>query len=195
VIVGLTGGIGSGKSTVARLFALMGCAVFNSDEAAKDAYTHEAVRKKVIGLLGSDAYHMNGALDRAYVSDRVFSDTTLLGKLNAIIHPEVGVTFGRFISEHKGEIIVKESALLFEANLTGSCDKIVVVEAPDEVRIRRVMERDGVSRDEVMKRMMSQLPQGAKIARADFVIHNGEREMVIPQVDAISEQLRGLNVN
>lgn len=190
MIVGLTGGIGSGKSTVAKLFALMGCAVFNSDDAAKAAYGIGEVREQVESLLGPDAYTADGNINRARIAGKVFSDTGLLAKLNAIIHPAVGRAFRKFISENEGKIIVKESALLFEADIAKDCDRVVVVEAPDDMRVSRVMARDGVTGDEVLKRMKSQLPQQLKIDRADFVVHNGRNDMLIPQVELICAQLQ-----
>jgi dephospho-CoA kinase len=192
MIAGLTGGIGSGKSTVARLFEIMGCEVFNSDQVAREVYFEDDVRLRVTGLLGRDAYK-DEQLNKPYISSRIFSDTLLLHQLNAIIHPAVIRRFNEFAKEHQGKIIIKESALLFEANLTGGLDKIIVVVADDELRINRVMKRENISRDEVMKRIKSQLPQTEKAKKADFIIENNEREFLITQTLAIFKELEKLS--
>lgn len=191
MIAGLTGGIGSGKSKVAELFALLGCAVFHSDEAARDIYFDAEVKLRVSQLLGPEVYLGKTQIDRALISSRIFSDTTLLHELNAIIHPAVGKKFEMFRTENKGRIIIKETALLFEANLQNQVDKIIVVAADDELRIRRVMARDGLTKQEVTKKMNSQLSQDHKLKLADFVIRNNETELVIPQVLTIYNQLHG----
>jgi dephospho-CoA kinase len=182
MIVGLTGGIGSGKSMVATMFAVLGCEVFNSDEAAKKIYFEEETRSRVIDLLGKEAYLNEQELNRVFISSKIFSDTALLHQLNGIIHPEVKKKFTNFVSENAGKIIVKETALLFEAGIDKEVDKIVLVTADDELRIARVMKRDGLSRAEILNKIKSQLPQEEKIRRSDFVIYNNEKEFVITQV-------------
>jgi dephospho-CoA kinase len=190
MIVGLTGGIGSGKSTVARLFEIMGCVIFYSDLVAKQVYYEKEVKKKVTGLLGEMAYKNETEINKAYISSMIFSDTILLHKLNAIIHPAVIEEFNRFADANKGRILVKESALLFEARLTEGLDKIIVVTAPDELRIKRVMSRENVSREYVQKKISSQLPQQEKIKKADYIITNDEEEFLITQVLDIHRQLK-----
>ncbi len=189
MVAGLTGGIGSGKSQVARLFALLGCAVFQSDEAARDIYFDPTVREEVKRLLGDNAYVSDTQIDRTYISSRVFSNSDLLHRLNRIIHPAVGRKFDSFREANQGRIIIKETALLFEAKLQHQVDKIIVVTAADELRIGRVMARDGLSREDVLKKMQSQLSQEQKISQADFVIDNNEREFLITQVLNIYKQL------
>ena len=188
MIAGLTGGIGSGKSTVARLFALLGAAVFYSDEAAKQAYLLPHIRSQIAALLGKEAYNAQG-IDRKFIAAQVFGNKKLLEALNAIIHPEVGHQFKRFVSEHPRQLIIKESALLIEAGVTGGLDKLIVVTSPDELRIKRVMRRDGSSREEVLAKLNSQIPQDEKAARADYVVVNDERQLLIPRVEAIFEEL------
>src|SRR5688500_404245 len=133
MIAGLTGGIGSGKSVVSRLLEILGCAVFNSDVAAKEAYFDEGVPAKVKSLLGNEAYSSDDKLNKVHISAKVFSNTDLLHHLNAIIHPVVKDKFIAFCKVNKGHVIIKETALLFEAGLETSCDKIIVVAAPDEL--------------------------------------------------------------
>ncbi len=189
MIVGLTGGIGSGKSTVAQLFEILGCALFNSDEAAKSVYFNEHIKSQVINLLGTQAYICSYELDKPFISKKIFSNTDLLHQLNSIIHPEVKKCFENFKSENQGKIIIKESALLFEAKTNKDLDKIILVAADDELRISRVMARDGLSKEEVLNKIKSQLPQQEKIKLADFVIYNNEEEFLITHVLKIHGEL------
>ncbi len=190
MIIGLTGGIGSGKSTVARLFEILGCALSNSDDVAKAIYFKEEVQPVVINLLGKEAYLNEGELNKTFIAQKIFSDTGLLHQLNAIIHPEVKKCFENFKKDNSGKIIVKETALLFEAKLEKTVDKIVLVAADDELRIKRVTRRDGLSREDVLKKIKSQLPQEDKIKLSDYVIYNNEEEFLITQVTGIFEKLR-----
>ena len=189
---GLTGGIGSGKSTVARLFELLGCALFESDKVAREIYFDPAVKPKVIALLGGESYLTESSIDRAFISSRIFSDTSLLQQLNAIIHPAVIERSKHFAREHSEQVVIKETALLFEARLEKDVDKIILVVANDDIRIDRVMRRDALTRHEVGLKIKSQLPQEEKIKRSDYIIYNNETELVIPQVIAIYKQLSGL---
>lgn len=189
MIIGLTGGIGSGKSTVARVFEILGCSLFNSDEAAKRVYFDAEIKAQVIGLLGNESYMGEKELNKMFISSKIFADTALLHKLNAVIHPAVKKQFEQFVAEQKNRIIIKESALLFEANIYQEMDKIILVVADDETRIGRVMQRDGLTREEVLKKIKSQLPQEEKIKQSHFVIDNNEKQLVIKQVLHIYNQL------
>lgn len=189
MVIGLTGGIGSGKSTVARLFEIIGCAVFYSDDVAKEIYFDREIRAKVISLLGSEAYVSETEINKKYISSKIFPDTPLLHGLNAIIHPAVIKKFDIFKKKHINNLVIKETALLFEAKLEGQADKIVLVAADDELRIKRVMQRDGLSKEEVIKKIQAQLPQQEKIEKSDFVIHNDEKEFLITQVLTIYNKL------
>jgi dephospho-CoA kinase len=189
---GLTGGIGSGKSLVAKVFEMLGCAVFNSDEAAKEVYFEQEVKQEVVKLLGAEAYESDRKLNKAYISGKIFSDTALLHRLNGIIHPSVKKRFLAFSENNKGKIVIKESALLFEAGLHKEVDKVILVTAKDELRIDRVMMRDGLSRQEVMLKMKSQLTQEEKIKQSDFMIRNNEEEFVITQTLEIYLKLKAL---
>lgn len=191
--IGLTGGIGSGKSTVAKVFALMGCKVLNSDELAKQSYFKPEVKPRIVALLGAEAYLSESQLNKAFIADKIFKDKNLLQQINAIIHPEVKKEFALYSKAHPQDIIIKETALLFEAGLAAEVDKRVVVVAPDDLRIQRVMLRDGVSAEQVKERMAVQMPQDKKIALSDFVIHNDEEQLVIPQVLKIVELFGGGN--
>jgi dephospho-CoA kinase len=189
MVVGLTGGIGTGKSTVAKLFELLGAKVFNSDDNARDQYFVPAIRQQVTALLGKDCYLSDGTLDRKYISGKIFSDTTLLQKLNNIIHPAVGKDFKTFINSNPGKLIIKESALLFEIGLDKELDRVILVTSPLELRIERVMKRDGLSREEVMNKIKNQLSESEKLKRAELVITNDEKEFLIPQTLKIYKEL------
>lgn len=189
MVIGLTGGIGSGKSTVARLFEIIGCPVFYSDDVAKEIYFDKDVRSKVIALLGNEAYISETEINKKHISSKIFSDTALLHQLNAIIHPAVIKQFEIFKNKHAGKLVVKETALLFEAKLEAQVNKIVLVAADDELRIARVMQRDGLTKEEVIKKIKAQLPQEEKIPKSDFVINNNEKEFLITQVLTIYNKL------
>lgn len=190
MIVGLTGGIGSGKSTVAKLFELLGCLVFESDKAARDIYFDPLIRPQVTALLGKESYLSEHAIDKAFISSKIFSDASLLKQLNAIIHPAVIGQSKRFAAAHPDRIVIKETALLFEAGLEKDVDTIVLVAADDETRIQRVMARDKLSREEVLRKINSQLSQEEKIKRSDRVIYNDESELLIPQVLKVYASLK-----
>lgn len=189
MVIGLTGGIGSGKSTVARLFEIIGCAVFYSDDVAKEIYFDNDIKPQIISLLGKEAYISDKEINKSHISSKIFTDTDLLHRLNAIIHPAVIDRFVTFKNNNAGKLVVKETALLFEAKLESQVDKIVLVASNDELRIDRVMKRDGLSREDVVKKIKAQLPQEEKILRSDFVINNNEDEFLITQVLNIYNKL------
>jgi dephospho-CoA kinase len=191
MIVGLTGGIGSGKSTVAKFFEVLRVPVYYSDESAKRSYYQPEVKSKIIDLLGTEAYSEDEKIDRVMISKKVFGEPSLLQKLNAIIHPAVDADFKEFLKEHSGEkFIVKESALLFETGIYKKMDKNILVTAPLELRVKRVVDRDKTDEASVIKRINHQMPDEEKIPISDFVILNDEKEAVIPQVLAIFEKLQ-----
>ncbi len=190
MVVGLTGGIGSGKSTVAKLFEVMGVPVYNSDTRAKEMYYKPEVKEQVIRLLGTNAYDENGKLNPAHISKIIFGDSGVLQKINAIIHPAVEADFKEFAQQHaKHKLILKESALVFEAGIYKKLDKTILVTSPMELRISRVMERDKINREEVIKRMNHQLPDEEKAPISDFIINNDEKTGLILQVLNVFEKL------
>ncbi len=193
MIVGLTGGIGSGKSMVAKLFELLGCAVFNSDEVAKELYYETAIKEKVVHLLGQESYVNSNEINKTYISFKIFNDTGLLHQLNQIIHPAVIEKFKLYCEKNQDNIVIKETALLFEANLTQDVDYIVVVAANDELRIQRIMQRDALTKEVVLKKISAQLLQELKIKKADFVIYNNEEEFLISQVLNVFKILKSSN--
>ncbi len=190
MIIGLTGGIGSGKTTVARLLETMGCVLYNSDDRAKELYFDAAVKAEVIALLGTEAYSENGALNKAHISGKVFSDKALLQQLNGIIHPAVKKDFERFTERFPKQIVIKESAILFETGIYKDLDATILVTAPLHEKIQRVMARNKVTKEEVEKRMLAQWTDEQKIPLADHVIGNADNQALIPQALEILTKLR-----
>jgi dephospho-CoA kinase len=191
MIVALTGGIGSGKTTVAKLFETMGCVVYNSDERAKELYNIPEVKKQVIELLGDSAYLPNNKLNKEFISDVIFKDKNKLEKLNAIIHPALAIDFETFVKQQNSEsIIIKESALIFETGLYKNFTDIILVVAPLEQKIKRVISRNLISKEEVEKRMHVQWTDEQKLPLANFIISNSDTDAIIPQVLGVLEKLK-----
>lgn len=187
---GITGGIGSGKTTVARVFSLLGIPVYYADDAAKQLLSEDAdVRKSVRRLFGDEVF-TNGKPDRKKMAALVFNDKEKLAKLNAIIHPAVRKHFENWVKEHSdAPYILKEAAILFESGTYKELDKIITVVAPEETRIARVMKRDHVTADAVRDRMANQLDDKEKIKLSDFIVRNSDDDLIIPQVLDIHQQL------
>lgn len=193
-IVGITGGIGSGKSTVARYIEEMGFPIYYSDQRAKDIVNEDPFLKdRIIEILGNEAYDDNGFYDRQFVSSVVFNDQQLLDKLNATIHPAVKQDFERWIQRQNSEFLFKETALLFELGLDRDCYKTVLVTAEDNLRIKRVMDRDGKTYREVETIISKQMPEKDKCKRADFIIlNNTDLEELKEQTNLMMEKLTRL---
>lgn len=191
MLVGLTGGIGSGKTIVSKVFETMGCFVYNSDEKAKALYYNSNIKKNVIELLGSECYLNDHEINKDYISKKVFNYPELLQKLNQIIHPAVKEDFINFKNKlPEKSIIVKETALLFEAGINKDLDYTILVTAPIDIKIKRVMSRNHISKEEVEKRMSSQWSDEQKKNLANIVITNDESLALIPQVISIIEKLK-----
>jgi len=190
VIVGLTGGIGSGKTTVAQIFASLGVPIFVADEVSKSLIDTDINLQRALKSLIGDDVVKDGKIDRPLMASRIFSDEALLAKVNQLIHPAVGRAFQTWYAEQSSPYVIREAAILFESGTDQDCQKIVVVSAPEELRIRRVMARSGESEAQIRQRMAKQWPQERKEALADFIIKNDEGEMLIPQVLSIHEDLK-----
>jgi dephospho-CoA kinase len=191
MIVGLTGGIGSGKTTVAHLFETMGCAIYNSDEEAKQLYFHASIKQQVINLLGKEAYLNDSEINKSFISRKVFSNTELLHQLNAIIHPNLKEDFIKFKNKFSPDtLIIKETALLFETGIYKDLDYSILVTAPLHLKIERVLKRNSISKEEVEKRMAAQWPDEKKIPLANFVIINDNEQALIPQVLQVIQTLK-----
>ena len=194
-IIGITGGIGSGKSTVSKFIEEAGFPVYYSDVRAKTIVNDDAeLQQKIKELLGENSYDENGFYNRRYVGEIIFKDDQLRLQLNALIHPAVKINFENWISEQKTPFIFKETALLFELKLNESCYKSILVTADDNIRIKRVMDRDGKTYREVEAVMNKQMPEKDKIKIADFVIFNndGLEELKIKTNQFINELKEGL---
>jgi len=180
-IIGITGGIGSGKSLVSELFSSLGHPSYNSDIEAKRLYLNPEIKKEVISIFGEDVYSGN-VLNRAVLGSKVFSDKALLEKLNQLIHPAVGAHFKNWVEEQDSNLIFKEAAILIESEAYKSCNGIITVSASESLRTERVMTRDGVSEAEVKNRMDKQLSDKERESYADWVILNDGTSSVIKQV-------------
>jgi len=192
MIIGLTGGIGSGKSTVAKVFQHLGVPVFIADEESKLILDSDSIlQEKLIKLLGADLMR-NGRIDKTFMAQRIFKDKALLQAVNAMLHPLVGIAFQEWALLHKDKpYVIREAAILFESNTYKDCDKIVVVTAPESLRVERVMQRSGVSAEAVKDRMAQQWPQEKKDALAHYLIDNSGEKSLIKQVIAIHENIIG----
>lgn len=188
--VGITGGIGSGKSTVCRLFAQRGVAVYDSDAAAKRLmHDDAALRERIAARFGVSAYR-DGELDRTYLAGQVFGHPDALADLNAIVHPAVIADFEAWTRRQQGDYVVLESAILFEAGLERHVDRTVAVLAPLDLRIERTCRRDGCTADAVRRRIESQLDDDTLCARADYTIVNILESDLAPAVGELDRRFR-----
>ena len=172
-IIGITGGIGSGKSTVSKFIEELGFPVYDSDFWAKELVNlDENLKSRIIELLGEESYDENGKYNRKFVAEKVFENQELLLKLNQIIHPAVKIHFENWVNAQNAEFVFKETALLFELKLNESCYQSILVTADENIRIKRVMDRDGRTYREVKEIIDKQMPEVDKVKLADFVIQN-----------------------
>jgi dephospho-CoA kinase len=186
--IGLTGGIGSGKTTVAKIFELLNVPVYYADEATKRLYhTDAALMASVKKNFGEDIYTA-GKLNRSKLGAIVFSDPKKLTLLNKLAHPPTIKDAEDWMSTQTAPYIIKEAALLFESGSYKGLDYVIGVRSSVELRIKRIVERDGVTKDEVIKRMQRQMDEESKMAQCDFIIENNEQELVIPQVLNLHEK-------
>lgn len=187
--VGLTGGIGSGKSTVAKIFQTLGIPVFDADAVAKSImHTNTSVKAGVIEAFGEAAYR-DGELNRKFIADIVFKDPFQLEILNSIVHPATMQAAEEWFQQQEAPYVIKEAALLFEAGSAAGLDLIIGVTAPQHVRIHRVMQRDGIGRQEVLTRMGRQIEDTIKMRLCDVVIKNDGVQALLPQVLALHDDL------
>lgn len=192
--VGITGGIGSGKSTVARVFAALGIPVYEADERAKTLIEEEPVLVRSIkALFGNEAYSSEGKYNKAYIAEKVFQDQSLLQKLNAIVHPAVGKDFEDWASRQNSPYVIKEAAIMTRGTggRSAGLDKIIVVSSPLPLRIERIKNRDGRSQEQIENIIRNQKTEEEFLALADYVIRNNEDEFITDQVVKIHERLAG----
>ena len=189
-MIGLTGGIGSGKSVVAKIFATLGIPVFNADDEAKRIMqTSPEIKTKLIEQFGMDIYNESG-LDKEKLASIVFDDPFQLQLLNAIVHPVTIQAAKAWAAKQTSPYVIKEAALIFESGAADGLLKVIGVTAPLSLRTHRVMQRDGITKDQVDARMQHQISDTIKMRLCDYVIENNNQEMVIPQVLEIDKAIR-----
>jgi dephospho-CoA kinase len=192
-IVGLTGGIGSGKSTVAKMFMDLGVPVYDSDlEAKKLMNSSKELKERIINILGEDAYQED-TLNRSFIAHKVFNDSVLLEQLNGIVHPAVRKHFLDWSDMQKAPYVIQETALIFENGSQDQYDFVVLVTAPLDMRLQRVMERDGVSEGQVLERMKNQMEDAQKLDLAHFCIVNTDLETTKNKVGELHARLVALS--
>ena len=191
--VAICGGIGSGKSTVCRMFAERGVALYDSDSRAKALMNEsDELRKALVAEFGEECY-ADGALNRSYLASRVFGSEEQLARLNSIVHPAVKADFLRWAEEQEGDFCILESAILFESGFDAVVDKTVAVLAPLPLRIERAMQRDGASREQIEARVKAQMSDDELVARADFAIVNIHLEDVEKDVAELAYRFKMMN--
>ncbi len=190
--VGITGGIGSGKTLVSKIFSILGIPVYDADTRAKwISNFHPDVKNEIINFFGEKSYEDNKFNSR-YILSQIINDKTKTEKLNSIIHPRVGDDFAEWVTQHKEfPYLLKEAALMFESDSYKSLDKIIVVSAPLGIKIKRIISRDPQRTEvEILGIMNKQMSEEEKLKRADFIIYNDNQQMVIPQVVALDKLFR-----
>lgn len=187
--VGVTGGIGSGKSTVCNIFESLGIPIFKADEEGRRLLNEdEKVQQQVVSIIGPQAV-VNGKPDRKFISSVVFHDPKKLEELNAIIHPRVRQSAAEWANKQQAPFVIEEAAIMFESGAYKTLDAIIVVSAPEELRIQRVMARDGITEAMVRARIKNQISEEERRQRATFIIENDEKQMLTPQVLTIFKAL------
>jgi dephospho-CoA kinase len=187
--IGLTGGIGSGKTTVAQIFEVLAIPVYYADQAAKVLMNQDtALKAQIIDAFGPEVYQ-SGKLDRTLLAKLVFGDTQKLNILNSIVHPATMLDAAQWIKRQRAPYVIKETAILFEAGLEKNYDRIIGVTAPQSLRMQRVLARDHSSVEKILQRMKQQMDEQEKMSRCHFVINNDGIKAILPQVLAIHEEL------
>ena len=188
-IIGLTGGIGSGKTTVAKMFSELGVTIYIADiEAKKLTNSSKAIRRKLIKLLGEESYSEEG-LNRAFVAEKIFNDKGLLNSVNEIIHPKVAAHFKKWVLKQNFPYVIKEAAILFENGSYKECDTVILVTAPKPIRIKRILERDKTTEADIQQRMDNQWNDEDKIQLADIVVNNIDLETTKKRIAEIHKAL------
>ena len=189
--VGITGGIGSGKSTACKVFKVLGIPVFEADLVARQLMnSNKKVRDQLVHVFGAAVYLPDQTIDRKHLAGIVFNNPSLLAQLNAIVHPAVINAFHNWVLNQHSHYLIHEAAILFESGFYKLMDKTITVATDVEQRIQRVMKRDGTSEEQVRQRIRNQWTDEQRIKLADFVIGNNDNELIIPQIVEIDKKLR-----
>jgi dephospho-CoA kinase len=187
--IGLTGGIGSGKTTIAHIFEVLGIPVYYADDAAKRLMNEdELLKKQIIDSFGNESYK-DGKINRIFLAKEVFSSIEKTTKMNGIVHPITIADAEKWMQQQTTAYAIKEAALIFEAKAEKNLDLVIGVQSPLSLRIKRVMQRDNITEESVLARMQKQMDEDDKMSRCDFIIVNNEKELLIPQVIAIHEKI------
>ncbi len=190
IIIGLTGGIGSGKTLVSEVFKKLGIAVYNSDIEAKNIMnTDETVIHKLKMIFGYGIYNPNNKLNRKKLAEYIFNNKDKLNTVNSIVHPAVKKHFNKWLKKQNSPYVIKETAILFETGIYKEVDKIITVSAPINIRINRIKKRDKLSDKEIKNRINNQTDDEFKKKRSDFIIINNEKKLIIPQIIKIHKLL------
>ncbi|MGB1305944.1 MAG: dephospho-CoA kinase [Flavobacteriales bacterium] len=188
--IGLTGNIGSGKTTVASCFEILGIAVFNADKQAKLLMNKDVnLKQSLIAEFGKEVF-LNNELNRKYLSKLAFNDDLVLKRLNALVHPVVQEAFEKWSIQQSGAYVIKEAAILFESNTYQSLDAIICISCPEEIRLKRILKRDDLSEKDVRQRMSHQWAEEKKISLSDYVITNDNSSLVMPQILSVHSALK-----
>lgn len=185
--IGITGGIGSGKSTVCKIFETLGIPVFYADDVAKEMYYRPDIAAQVKQLFGEGIY-IGERVNYQAIAKHIFAKEALKNTLSSIIHPAVKEAYQDWEKMQKAPYTLREAAILIESGAYKDCDKIIVVTAPEGLRIQRVMERDAVEKNTVEARIKAQMPEEERLKYADFIIRNDGESLLIPQVLQIHQQ-------
>jgi len=193
-IVGVTGGIGSGKTFVCKILSTMGYPVFYSDSVAKNLIVNNIeVKRQIISFLGDESYLKSGELNRTYLAQQIFSDKNKLESINKIVHPAVKKAFNEWIEKQGSSLVFYESAILFETESYKDFDKVILVIASKETKIKRILKRDNSTIQDIEKRMVNQWSDDQKIPLSDYIITNNEDSMLIEQINEVIENLKSKN--
>jgi dephospho-CoA kinase len=188
--IGITGGIGCGKSIVCKVFQLLGVPVFYADDEAKKLYYTEEIKEVLIKKYGSQIYSSDKQLNKAMLASIIFSNPDELQFINSLIHPRVAKVYEQWCAEHKHlPYTLKEAAILFESGAYKEMDSVITVSAPKELRIKRIIKRDNLSRQQIEERINNQWTEEERIKHSDFVIYNDDKSLVLPQIVDLHNKL------
>lgn len=188
--IGITGGIGSGKSIVSRILQLMGYPVYSSDQRAKEImHENQALIRSLKELFGEEAY-LDSELNRPYIATQIFQDDSKRTAMNQLVHPAVREDFQQWASRQKSPILFQESALLFETGNYKSFDAVILVSAPEEIRMKRIKERDHLTDEQVQSRFNAQMPEEEKMKLTNLVIQNDGNHLLVPQILEVIKKLK-----